>query len=115
MQHPGAGAQGEVTERLTHAGKLWRWTSSSGTGTWHFLTIDGEAGEALSATALMRRLEKSIGGFGSLKVKARIGDSVFETSLFPSRELGWLLPVKAAVRKAEGVCEGDEVEVVLEV
>lgn len=58
---------------------------------------------------------KSIGGFGSLKVEARIGDSVFKTSLFPSRELGWLLPVKAAVRKAEGVCEGDEVEAVLEV
>jgi len=104
-----------MTELITHTGPLWRWTSSTGTGTWHFLTIDGEAGEALSATALMRRLEKSIGGFGSLKVKARIGDSVFKTSLFPSKELGWLLPVKAAVRKAEGVSEGDVVEVVLEV
>lgn len=104
-----------MTERLTHTGRLWRWTSSSGSGSWHFLTIDGEAGEALSATALMRRLEKSIGGFGSLKAKAQIGGSVFSTSLFPSRELGWLLPVKAAVRKAEAIVEGDEVEVVLEV
>ena len=104
-----------MTERLTHTGPLWRWTSSTGTGTWHFLTIDGAAGEALSATALMRRMEKSIGGFGSLKVEARIGDSVFKTSLFPSKELGWLLPVKASVRKAEGVSEGDVVEVVLEV
>ena len=104
-----------MTERLTHAGPLWRWTSSTGTGTWHFLTIDGEAGEALSATALMRRLEKSIGGFGSLKVSARIGDSTFKTSLFPSKSEGWLLPVKAAVRKAEGVSEGDVIEVVLEV
>lgn len=104
-----------MTERLTHTGRLWRWTSSSGSGSWHFLTIDGEAGEALSATALMRRLEKSIGGFGSLKVKAQIGGSLFNTSLFPSRELGWLLPVKAAVRKAEAIVEGDVVEVVLEV
>jgi hypothetical protein len=107
-------AQGD-REVIVHTGPLWRWTSSSGTGTWHFLTIDGTAGEALSATALMRRLEKSIGGFGSLKVTARIGDSVFKTSLFPSKELGWLLPVKAAVRKAEGIVEGDPVEVVLEV
>lgn len=104
-----------MTEQITHTGPLWRWTSSTGTGTWHFLTIDGEAGEALSGTALMRRLEKSIGGFGSLKVVARIGDSTFKTSLFPSKELGWLLPVKASVRKAEGVSEGDVVEVVLEV
>jgi hypothetical protein len=104
-----------VSERLTHTGRLWRWTSSSGTGSWHFLTIDGEAGEALSATALMRRLERSIGGFGSLKVEARIGDSTFRTSLFPSKSEGWLLPVKASVRKAEGVSEGDVVEVALAV
>ena len=104
-----------MTERLTHTGPLWRWTSSTGTGTWHFLTIDGAAGEALSATALMRRMEKTLRGFGSLKVEARIGDSVFKTSLFPSKELGWMLPVKASVRKAEGVNEGDVVAVVLEV
>jgi hypothetical protein len=104
-----------MTERITHTGTLWRWTSSTGSGSWHFLTIDGGAGEALSATALMRRLERSIGGFGSLKVSARIGDSLFRTSVFPSKSQGWLLPVKAAVRKAEGIGEGDAVEVVLEV
>jgi hypothetical protein len=103
-----------MTERLTHTGTLWRWTGSSN-GTWHFVTIDGAAGEALSATALMRRLEKSIGGFGSLKVRARIGESAFATSVFPSKSQGWLLPVKAAVRKAEDLVEGDAVEVVLEV
>ncbi|MBS3927551.1 MAG: DUF1905 domain-containing protein [Sphingomonadales bacterium] len=104
-----------MTETITHTGPLWRWTTPSAPAAWFFITIDGAAGEALSGTALMRRLEKSIGGFGSLKVAAQIGDSVFKTSLFPSKELGWLLPVKAAVRKAEGVSEGDVVEVVLEV
>jgi hypothetical protein len=104
-----------MTERLTHTGKLWRWTGAASSASWHFLTIDGEAGEALSGTALMRRMEKSLGGFGSLKVTATIGDSTFKTSLFPSKELGWLLPVKASVRKAEGIGEGDSVEVRLEV
>jgi hypothetical protein len=102
-------------ETLTHTGALWRWTSPSGPAAWHFVTIDGDAGEALSGTALMRRMEKSLGGFGSLKVTATIGDSVFKTSLFPSKELGWMLPVKASVRKAEGIDAGDVVEVVLEV
>lgn len=101
-------------ETITHTATLWRWQGGGG-GSWHFLTIDGAAGEALSGTALMRRLERTIGGFGSLKVTARIGESVFKTSLFPSKELGWLLPVKASVRKAEGIGEGDRVEVVLEV
>ncbi|HEX4846929.1 MAG TPA: DUF1905 domain-containing protein [Novosphingobium sp.] len=103
-----------MTERIAHTGPLWRWTGASGTGSWHFLTIDGDAGEALSGTALMRRMERSLGGFGSLKVTATIGDSTFKTSLFPSKELGWLLPVKASVRKAEGIGAGDEVAVVLE-
>lgn len=103
-----------MSETVTHTGKLWRWTSSSGTGSWHFVTIDGTAGEALSGTALMRRMERSLGGFGSLKVKATIGDSTFKTSVFPSKELGWLLPVKASVRKAEGLGEGDAVAVELE-
>ncbi len=102
-----------MTESITHTGTLWRWTGGTG-GTWHFLTIDGEAGEALSGTALMRRLEGLSRGFGSLKVLATIGDSAFRTSVFPSKAEGWMLPVKAAVRKAEGLGEGDAVTVVLE-
>lgn len=103
-----------MTERITHTGPLWRWTSPTAPAAWHFVTIDGAAGEALSGTALMRRLEGMRGGFGSLKVRATIGESSFSTSVFPSKGLGWLLPVKASVRKAEGIGEGDAVEVVLE-
>lgn len=104
-----------MSERLTHSGPIWRWTTPSAPAAWFFITIDGEAGEALSAAALMRRMEKTLRGFGSLKVEAQIGDARFKTSLFPSKDLGWLLPVKASVRKAEGLSEGDVVAVVLEV
>ena len=104
-----------VLERITHTGRLWRW-APNGAGAWFFLTIDGAAGEALSGTALMRKLEGGRrAGFGSLKVTATIGGSVFSTSVFPSSDLGWLLPVKASVRKAEGIGEDDLVEVWLEV
>ena len=104
-----------MTESITHTGPLWRWTSSSGPAAWHFVTIDGEAGEALSGTAIMRRMEGNSRGFGSLKVVVTIGASTFKTSVFPSKGTGWLLPVKASVRKAEGLGEGDAVAVVLEV
>lgn len=103
-----------MSERLVHTGTLWRWSGGNG-GAWHFMTVDGAAGEALSGTALMRRMERTIGGFGSLKVTARIGDTTFRTSLFPSKERGWLLPVKASARRAEEICEGDEVTVTLEI
>ena len=93
---------------------MWRWTFASGPAAWYFITIDGEAGEALSGTAIMRRMEGMSRGFGSLKVAVTIGESVFKTSVFPSKETGWLLPVKASVRKAEGLGEGDAVAVMLE-
>ena len=103
-----------ITERITHTAQLWRWTGGDN-GSWHFLTISGDAGEALTATALMRRLEGMARGFGSLRVTATIGESTWQTSVFPSRETGWMLPVKAAVRKAEGLVEGDEVALLLEI
>ena len=103
-----------MTERIAGKAALWRWTGGSGAGTWHFLNIAGAAGEALAATALMRKLEGSGRGFGSLRVTAQIGGSRWKTSVFPSRSQGWMLPVKAAVRKAEGIGEGDVVELSLE-
>lgn len=92
---------------------LWRWSGGNG-GSWFFLTIDGEAGEALAATALMNRLESGKrAGWGSVRVEVEIGESRWKTSAFPSKEAGWIVPVKAAVRKAEGLGEGDPVELVL--
>ena len=102
-----------LTERITHTGPLWRWTTPSAPAVWFFVTIDGAAGEVLSGTALMRKLEGGARGFGSLKVTATIGGTTFKTSVFPSKETGWLLPVKAAVRKAEALAEGDAVELAL--
>jgi hypothetical protein len=112
----GASAVGEGGDTLLHTGPLWRWTTPAAPAAWYFVTIDGEAGEALSAIALMRRLEGGHKpGWGSLKVAVTVGESRWNTSVFPSRDLGWMLPVKAGVRKAEGLGEGDLVELVLEV
>jgi len=102
-----------VNQPVVHTGALWRWTTDKAPASWFFITIDGAAGEALSATALMRRLEGGGRGFGSLRVQVTIGGTAFATSVFPSGSGGWMLPVKAAVRKAEGLGEGDAVEVML--
>jgi len=101
-------------ESIEHTGTLFRWQGGEG-GNWYFIAIDGAAGEALSATRLMRRLESgSARGFGMIKVTVRIGGSRWQTSAFPQKSGGWLLPVKAAIRRAEGLGEGDQVWVVLE-
>ena len=103
-----------MSDIVTHCGVLWRWTTPAAPAAWHFVTINGPAGDELSATALLLRLAGDARGFGSLKVAARIGESRFKTSVFPSKELGWLLPVKASVRRVEGLVEGELVEVELE-
>jgi hypothetical protein len=53
-------------------------------------------------------------GWGVVPVEARIGRTVFETSLFP-KDGGYLLPVKDRVRTAEGLDEGETVTVRLSV
>ena len=94
---------------------LWRWTAANGVS-WFFISITGDAAEEIAATSLMRRLELGgAKGFGSVKVRASIGDTQWSTSVFPSKDTGgYILPVKAPVRKAEGLGEGDAVELTLE-
>lgn len=94
-------------------GRIWLWKPANATRAtgWHFLTIDGQTAAEIRFAALGRT-----GGFGSIKVAARIGDTRWHTSIFPQRESGgFILPVKASVRKCEGIGEGDEVAVSLTV
>lgn len=52
-------------------------------------------------------------GWGMVPVTARIGGTEWRTSLFP-KEGRYLVPLKDAVRKAEGIGAGDVVAVRLE-
>ena len=88
------------------------WEHSPGDpGSWHFLTVPAEVCEELS-------LESGPpGGFGSIRVQARIGGTTWSTSLFPESggDGTMVLPVKKAVRRAEEFAAGSTVEVSLEV
>jgi hypothetical protein len=92
-------------------GPVWLWQGSDGApakGAWYFLTIDGETAQAIRADAV------NAAAWGSVYVEVTIGATNWRTSLFPSKQAGgWLLPLKAAVRKAEKLVEGTVVEAVL--
>ncbi|MFG2011308.1 DUF1905 domain-containing protein [Micromonospora sp. NPDC048868] len=49
-------------------------------------------------------------GWGMIPVAARIGKTGWSTSLFP-KDGRYIVPVKAAVRRAEGLAVGDTVTV----
>lgn len=53
-------------------------------------------------------------GWGMIPVDARIGQTRWTTSLFP-KDGRYLVPLKDAVRKAEGLDDGDTVTVRLDV
>ena len=76
-----------MTETHTVTATLWIWTSDKAPASWHFLTIEGEAAEAIHALALMRRLESGRRrGWGAMKVSATIGETTWETSIFPEKD-----------------------------
>ena len=96
-------------------GPLWLW--SGGQGSWHFLTVPEEIAGEIRAHSLLAR-----GGFGSVKVEAVIGPSTgsgqavrWRTSVFPQKAGGYILPVKASVRRDAGIVAGDEVSFELEI
>lgn len=51
-------------------------------------------------------------GWGCIPVTVRMGETSFSTSLFP-KDGGYAVPLKAAVRRAERIDEGDVITVVL--
>ena len=93
-------------------GPAWIWRAAPpARGVWHFLTIDAQIAAEIRYEALGRT-----GGFGSVKVSATIGETRWHTSLFPHKSSGgFILPLKADVRRSEGVAEGDMVTVRIEV
>jgi len=90
----------------TFEAELWRWESRR--ELWTFVSVPADVSEEIAENTA--GLE---GGFGSLAVLARIGDSGFRTSIFPGGDGRYALPVKRAVRDAEGIALGDRVAVEL--
>ena len=88
---------------------LWIWKGSDAAGRWYFITVPEEQSAEIKTHAF-----GTPRGFGSVKVEARIGDVVWRTSVFPLNSGGYLLPVKAEVRRKADIGAGDEVTVELD-
>ena len=116
MQHPGPDPPRDVrVTTLRFSGPLQSIVIEEGMAAIGFVRIPPDAAEPIVAHEFERRLEMGKRcGFGSVKCTVTLGESRWQTSLFPNKDGSWFLPVKKPVRLAEGLEYGDEVEVGLE-
>ena len=93
---------------ITVTSLLWIWKGEAA-GRWYFITVPEEQSDEIRAHAFGNPR-----GFRSVKVEATIGAVTWRTSVFPLNSGGYLLPVKAEVRRKADVGAGDEVTVDLQ-
>lgn len=91
---------------LEFSGEIWYWR---GPAPHHFVSVPATECELLRAAARLVTY-----GWGMIPVAVGIETVRWETSLFP-KDGGYIVPIKAAVRKRLGLVEGDTVTVRLDV
>jgi len=94
-----------MTQRYRFTADLWEWRSRAN---WYFVSLPEDAAAEIQALPMPPR------GFGSIPVRALIGGTAFETSIFPS-EGTFVLPVRKSVREREGLEPGGLVVVELDI
>jgi len=86
---------------------LWEY---QGEAPWVFMTLPVEDAEEVRDRVPERA------GFGSVKVDAVIGESRWQTSVFPDKGSGsFVLPVKRSIREQEDLAPGDTARVTLHI
>ena len=91
---------------LRFTGEVWYWR---GPAPFHFVTVpDTEA-------ALIADLAPAVTyGWGMVPAAVRVGATDRTTALWP-RDGGYIVPLRADLRRAEGVEVGDEIDVRLRI
>lgn len=87
-------------------GEIWYWR---GPAPFYFVSVPAEQSSNLKAISGLVTY-----GWGVIPVHVRIGETKWQTSLFPKDGL-YLVPLKDSVRKAESLKEGDNVTIQLQV
>jgi hypothetical protein len=88
--------------RFSFEAQLWVWDARRDE-TWTFVSLPAAESDDIRARAAGPRK-----GFGSVRVQATVGGTSWLTSIFPDAGRGvYVLPIKRAVRTAEGLEAGD--------
>lgn len=85
-----------------------------GKGAWHFITLPQDKSEEIKFFSENRQGKRR--GWGAVRVQATIGNTAWETSIFPHVKAdAYILPIKMDVRKKEKIAAEDNVKVTLKI
>jgi len=87
---------------LEFSGEVWEWRGPS---PFHFVSVPDEQSAELESLS-----SHVTYGWGMIPVEATIGATRWTTSLFP-KDGRYVVPLKSAIRRAEGISLGDTVNV----
>lgn len=95
---------------FTFTSTCWLWQAEK--AAWHFVTLPKDKSEEI--TFFNDNLTEKKRGWGAVKVRATVGKTTWETSIFPSKQKdAYILPIKADVRKKENIAVEQEIEITL--
>jgi len=78
---------------------------------WHFAMVEKNIAKKINKMQEGKKRR----GWGSVPVSVTIGKTKWKTSIFPDKQSGgYLLPLKAQVRRKEGIYDGGIIKVKLE-
>jgi uncharacterized protein DUF1905 len=90
------------------AAELWLWDARRD-DTWVFVSVPEDPSDDIRDL-----VGGQVRGFGSVRVRVTIGRTSWQTSIFPSADGSYVLPLKKAVRKSEKIDVGDTATVAIE-
>ncbi|MFN3265851.1 MAG: DUF1905 domain-containing protein [Deinococcales bacterium] len=91
--------------KLEFSGQIWYWR---GPAPHYFVTVPEDCCQTIKSVSSLVTY-----GWGMIPVWASIGKTLFRTSLFPKNG-SYIVPIKADVRRLEGLSEDDVVLIALE-
>ena len=94
-------------DTYTFTAELWAWAARK--ELWVFAALPADASDEIADQP------RAPSGFGSVKVKVRLGLSQWSTSIFPDADHGaYVVPIKKAVRTRADATVGDTVSLGIE-
>ena len=87
------------------------WLYPGQTSAWHFVSLSKKQSEEID-----KKFGDKRRGWNSFPVSVTLGKTKWKTSIFfDKREGAYILPLKAGVRKKEGIWQGDKPPISLEI